>query len=99
MYSLVSQAIHHHVDAVSMWVLLSNNPCTDSPQYGQSTVGPSKVLCLSSTINPLSTLALIRLVILERKPAGSLVRTRLPADSATAAGKQNDPESNSGEEP
>jgi hypothetical protein len=46
----------------------------------------------------LFALPLVRLVVLERESARPLVRTCLPADPAIAAGKQNAPESNGGEE-
>jgi hypothetical protein len=46
----------------------------------------------------LFALPLVRLVVLERESARPLVCTRLPADPTIAAGKQNAPESNGGEE-
>jgi hypothetical protein len=46
----------------------------------------------------LPSLPLVRLVVLEREPTCSLVRTCLPANPAIAAREQNAPESNRSEE-
>ena len=54
--------------------------------------------CYRGIMINLSAFPLIRLVVLERKSTGALVRTRLPADPAIAARKQNAPERDRTEE-
>lgn len=43
-------------------------------------------------------LPLVRLVILERESTSPLIRTSLAADAAIAAGEQNAPQANSGQD-
>jgi hypothetical protein len=52
----------------------------------------SIVLHCSNTCAHLPALPLLRLIVLEWEPARPLIRTRLPANPAIAAGKQNAPE-------
>ena len=48
--------------------------------------------------DPLPGLPLVGLAVLERKPTRPLIGASLPADLAVAAGKQNAPQGDYGEE-
>lgn len=67
------------------------------PKRGNSCEAQNNVLLFKGH-KPLSSLPLVCLGVLERKSTGPLIRTRLPANPAITARKQNAPECNSGKE-